>query len=81
MQLSYKGSRVWERVRGELHIQTVNSQHSQLKDFLRRRRGVATKYLENDLRRFHLASIGNGPTPRACHNAAIGPQLRMSMPI
>jgi len=70
-----------ERVRGELHIQTVNSLHSRLKDFLRRRRGVATKYLDNYLRWFHLAGIANGPTPRACLNAAIGPQLRMGVPI
>jgi len=69
-----------ERVRGELHIQTVNSVHSRLKDFLGRRRGVATKYLDNYLRWFHLAGIGNGPTPRACLDAAIGPQLRVAMP-
>ena len=36
-----------ERVRGAFHIQTVNSRHSQLKDFLRRYRGIATKYLGN----------------------------------
>lgn len=35
-----------ERVRGELHIQTVNSRHERLKTFLRRHRGVATKYLD-----------------------------------
>ena len=28
-----------ERVRGDLHVQTVNSRHSRLKDFLRPRRG------------------------------------------
>jgi len=70
-----------ERVRGELHIQTVNSLHSRLKDFLRRRRGVATKYLGSYLRWFHLVGIGNTPTPRACLNAAIGPQLWMGTPI
>ena len=31
-----------ERVRGDLHIQTVNSRHGRLKDFLRPRRGIAT---------------------------------------
>ena len=31
-----------ERVRGDLHVQTVNSRHSRLKDFLRPRRGIAT---------------------------------------
>ena len=35
-----------ERVRGELHIQTVNSRHERLKTFLRRHRGIATKYLD-----------------------------------
>ncbi len=69
-----------ERVRGELHIQTVNSLHSRLKDFLRRRRGVATKYLDSYLRWFHRAGIGSAITPRASLNAAIGPQLRMGMP-
>jgi ISXO2-like transposase domain len=66
-----------ERVRGELHIQTVNSLHSRLKEFLRYRHGVATKYLNNYLRWFHLTAIGNAPTPRACLNAAIGPGIRM----
>ena len=70
-----------ERVRGELHIQTVNSLHSRLKDFLRRRRGVATKYLDSYLRWFHLTAIGQAPTPRACLDAAIGPQLRLVVPI
>jgi transposase-like protein len=36
-----------ERVRGELHIQTVNSRHESLKTFLRPHRGIATKYLES----------------------------------
>ena len=39
-----------QRVRDVFHIQTVNNRHSQLKDFLRRYRGVATKYLDNYLR-------------------------------
>ena len=34
-----------ERVRGALHIQTVNSRHSQIKGFLRGFRGIAAKYL------------------------------------
>ena len=38
-----------ERVRGDLHVQTVNSRHSRLKDFLRPRRGIATRYLDNYL--------------------------------
>ena len=61
-----------ERVRGELHIQTVNSLHERIKTFLRRRRGIATKYLDNYLRWFHLTGIGPSPTPSACLNAAIG---------
>jgi transposase-like protein len=69
-----------ERVRGDLHIQTVNSLHERIKTFLRRRRGVATKYLDNYLRWFHLTGIENTPTPRACLNAAIGLQLRMVIP-
>ena len=39
-----------ERVRGELHIQTVNNRHSRLKAFLRSRRVIATKYLASYLR-------------------------------
>ena len=38
-----------ERVRGELHIQTVNNRHSRLKDFLRARRGIATKYIDMNI--------------------------------
>ena len=41
-----------ERVRDAFHIQTVNNGHSRLKDFLRRCRGVATKYPDNCLRWF-----------------------------
>src|SRR3954449_10571670 len=69
-----------ERVRGDLHIQTVNSLHERIKTFLRARRGVATKYLDNYLRWFHLAGLQHAPTPRACLNAAIGPQLKMAIP-
>ena len=39
-----------ERVRGALHIQTVNSRHSQIKGFLRGFHGIATKYLDSYLR-------------------------------
>jgi hypothetical protein len=48
--------------------------------FLRARRGVATKYLDNYLRWFHLAGLQHAPTPRACLNAAIGPQLKIAIP-
>ena len=39
-----------ERVRGAFHIQKVNNRHSLFKDFLRRYRGVSSKYLGNYLR-------------------------------
>jgi transposase-like protein len=61
-----------ERVRGELHIQTVNNRHSRLKDFLRARRGIATRYLDSYLRWFHLIGIHPDPTPRYCLAAAMG---------
>jgi len=61
-----------ERVRGELHIQTVNNRHSRLKDFLRARRGVATKYLASYVRWFHLVALHDNPTPRYCLAAAMG---------
>ena len=61
-----------ERVRGEWHIQTVNNRHSRLKDFLRARRAVATKYLASYLRRFHPIALHPAPTPRYCLAAAIG---------
>ena len=60
-----------ERVRGAVHIQTVNSRHSQIKDFLRPRRGIATKYLDSYLRWFHLTELGDQPSPRACLEAAM----------
>jgi ISXO2-like transposase domain len=61
-----------ERLRGELHIQTVNSRHERLKTFLRRYRGIATKYLGSYLKWFHLAGIHLDPSPRTCLNAAMG---------
>jgi transposase-like protein len=61
-----------ERVRGDLHIQTVNSRHERLKDFLRRHRGVATKYLDSYLRWFHLSVLPRTPSPRAVIAAAAG---------
>ncbi|MBY0430857.1 MAG: IS1595 family transposase [Rhodospirillales bacterium] len=61
-----------ERGRGELHIQTVNSRHERLKAFLRRYRGIATKYLDSDLKWFHLAGIRLDPSPRTGLNAAMG---------
>lgn len=60
-----------ERTRGELHIQTVNNRHSRFKNFLRDRRGVATKYLDSYLRWFHLVGLHPDPTPRHCLGTAI----------
>jgi transposase-like protein len=61
-----------ERMRGDLHIQTVNSRHERLKDFLRRHRGIATKYLDSYLRWYHLAVLPRTPSPRAVLAAAAG---------
>lgn len=61
-----------ERVRGELHIQTVNNRHSRLKEFIRSRRGIATKYLASYLRWFHLIALHQNPTPRHCLASAMG---------
>jgi len=69
-----------ERVRGELHIQTVNSRHESLKTFLRPHRGIATKYLDSYLRWFHLAGLKHTPTPRSCLNAAIGLHVNVAVP-
>ncbi len=55
---------------GALHIQTVNSRHSQTKSFLRCFRGIATKCLDSYLRWFHLVVLGKHPSPRACLAAA-----------
>ena len=60
-----------ERVRGGLHIQTVNSRHSRLKDFLRLRRGIATRYLDNYLSWFHLVGLSPKANDRACLAAAL----------
>ncbi len=64
-----------ERMRGAFHIQiaadpAVNNRHSRLKDFLRRYRGVATRYLDNDLRWFQRLELENA-SPRACLATAI----------
>ena len=59
-----------ERFRGAVHIQTVNSRHSEIKGFLRGFRGIATKYLDSYLRWFHLVELGEQPSPRACLTAA-----------
>ena len=60
-----------ERIRSALHIRTVNSCHSRIKDFLITRRGVSTKYLDSYLRWIHLIALGEKPSPRACLEVAI----------
>ena len=59
------------RVRGALHIQTVNSRQSQIKGFLRGFRSIATKYLDSYLRWFHLIEPGGQLSPRARLEAAM----------
>ena len=61
-----------ERVRGELHIQTVNSRAERLRDMLRHHRGVATRYLGNYLNWFHLVTLNANTSSRTCLSAAIG---------
>ena len=46
-----------QRVRGDLHVQTVRLKPN----FLRPRRGIATRYLDNYLSWFHL--VGLAPAP------------------
>ncbi len=70
-----------ERVRGELHIQTVNNRHQRLKAFLAPFRGVASKYLPNYLRWFDIAGLAHRPSARSCFNAALGLQSTGGVPI
>ena len=49
----------------------MNSRHSRLKDFLRPRRGIATRYLDNYLSWFHLVGLAPGANDRACLAAAV----------
>ena len=42
-----------------------------LKDFLRPRRGIATRYLDNYLSWFHLVGLAPGANDRACLAAAV----------
>jgi hypothetical protein len=67
-------------VRGELHIQTVNSRHQQIKGFLRAFRGIATKYLPNYLRWFHLICLDPHPSQQSCLHAALGLQPVIAVP-
>ena len=59
-----------ERVRGD-RMCAVNGRHSRLKDFLRPRCGIATRYLDNYLSWFHLVGLAPGANDRACLAAAV----------
>ncbi|MBB4268136.1 IS1595 family transposase [Roseospira visakhapatnamensis] len=72
-----------ERVRGDLHLQTVNSRHARLKDLLRRHRGIATKYLDSYLTWYHLTVLPQLPSPRstlACVAGLISPKDPICIP-
>lgn len=60
-----------ERVRGALYMRTVNNGHSRWEDFLRARRSVATRYLDNCLSWFHLVGLAAGANDRACLAAGV----------
>jgi transposase-like protein len=61
-----------ERVRGDLHLQTVNSRHAALKDLFRRHKGIATKYLDSYLAWYHLTVLPKYPSPRAILTCVAG---------
>jgi transposase-like protein len=69
-----------ERVRGDLHIQTVNNRHQRLKTFLAPFRGIATKYLANYLRWFDIAGLARHSSARTCLNAALALQPGVIVP-
>ena len=56
---------IGEWVWGNLPEQTLNCRHSRLKDFLRARRGIITRYLVHCLRSFSLVGIAPGISDRA----------------
>ncbi len=59
-----------ERVRDAFHIRTVNGRHGRSKGFLRRYRGIATRYLDNYLQWFQHIELENASS-RTCLAAAI----------
>ena len=66
-----------DRTFDALHIQTAISHHSQIKGFLRRFRGIATKHLYSCPWWFHLVALGRHPSPRAClASASAKPAIR-----
>ena len=67
-----------ERVRGAIHIQTVNNRHSRFKDFLRRFHGVSTKYLGIYLHWFERYEIAKSSPRSYLATATGGPCIRFS---
>lgn len=61
-----------ERVRGDLHIQTVNGLHQRCKEFLGKFHGVATKYLDNYIRWFEMSVANGDATARECIESSLG---------
>ncbi len=69
-----------ERVRCATHIQTVNSRQSKIKGIVRRRRSIATKYRDSNLRWLHLIALGERLSPSACLKAEMAkPCLRSAI--
>ena len=61
-----------EWVHGALHIQTVSSRHREFKLFLKPFRGIATSYLDSDLRWNHrLNRQGGQRRPHVCLSATV----------
>lgn len=63
------------RVIGPWHVQNVNAYHSRLKDWIRRFRGVAARYLDSYLGWFRTIerSSASGPKPASWLAMSLGP--------
>jgi hypothetical protein len=59
---------------------TVNNRHEGIKTFLRPRRGIATRYLPNNLRWFDLVTMHQALTAHACLDTALGSPPRSGVP-
>ena len=67
-----------ERVRGAIHIQTVNSRHSGIKGFLRYFRGVSTRYPGNYLRWYERSQLHKSAARSYLAVAIEGPPTRFA---